>query len=646
MTGAGLLRDRAATASLLAFALTIPALLWVPTLFHHDPSVISVAAARGYHNGAAHLTIVALVGACIAAAWWFARPDALSPYAAPSARPTSWRVTALQAAAVFAAVAFLYFPPALARYGPFLEEQIHLAAVHRMLAGDAPFEDFEFLYGPLMLYPAYAWLKTTGYTLENFYAYVLAIELAAFAIIIYLVQARLQNIWLRLGAFTLIAALCFNAMLGPNQNGLRKLFGVLILFSVAQAPYARTRWVLHGLGVGALLAYSQEFGAATAIGIAAIYTALFIKTRNTQAIIALAATGAASAVAWLSILAPLLGDNIGAYFESLALLTQRFNAGEAAFPFYWTLSGLAQFALIFLAAWRVGVSLKAPWRGQAFASELMMIGAIAYALVALKSGLSRADQWHIVPTILPIVFAFLLPLPAGAVAIGRRTRIAAAGLIVILAATYSIGQFAIAQYIFRDDGLLPGYKSIARNDPAPAPLAPEPAYPALLAGNYHDLPEIRALSAFISEPPYRGRRVLTYRRGWSRPAFVGALKAGPLADDYIYSDARGEEIVAYLDAHPDTLIFMPPADYAWLRADPDTPPEGPGRSAFYGSPLAQAGAILSSVHAPAIPLEEEQKQLRWRRLVGGYVVQHYRPVFESGPVMVLARDDATGTFSP
>ena len=165
----------------------------------------------------------------------------------------------------------LYFPLAMARYGPFLEENIHLTAIHRMLAGDIPYQDFEFLYGPLMLYLPYFWCVLFGYTLASFYTYVACIEVLVFGLLLFVLQTRIHRFGERLFAFVFFAATLFNPLIGPNQNGLRKILPLLLLLSIIKYPFAKTAWFLNGIGLGLLLAYSHEIGVASSFAIVSIY---------------------------------------------------------------------------------------------------------------------------------------------------------------------------------------------------------------------------------------------------------------------------------------------------------------------------------------------------------------------------------------
>ena len=116
---------------------------------------------------------------------------------------------------------------------------------------------------------------------------------------------------------------------------------------------------------------------------------------------------------------------------------------------------------------------------------------------------------------------------------------------------------------------------------------------------------------------------------------MGALKVGPLADDFIYSDVRGDEIIALLEREPATLVLIAKDDFDWLQRGPNEPtPEKP----LYLIGQGKSRWVLehfTSVHVRGVPIEERQKQERWRRLVGNYLVGRYRVIYDDGSPYVL-----------
>ncbi len=622
-----------------AILLSLGVLGWalptIPMQFGHAEGVVSAAQHEGFNNRIAHLLAVAwLVGLTIVI-WLIARGDQTLPPEVEPEEGGAGRNQLLLPLLTIIVLCALYYPPAFAWHGALIEESIHLTNIHRMIAGDVPYKDFEFLYGPLMLYPAYFWARATDFSLTSFYGYILALELLVMLLILSRVQSFVAGFWARVGAYLLLASLYFNTLLGPNQNGLRKLLGVLILMNVARRPFSGTTWVFNGILLGLLMAYSQEFGGGTAIGITAIYASLFFKQRDPKAILGLFVIGGISLAVWLVTLWLLLTDDMGAYFSTLRYLTGQFDSGEAAFRFFWTVNSAAAFGILALGIWAVGRILARPWERVPGAGELMLVGGLGYAALLLKSGLSRTDQWHLDPVVLALAFALLLPLGERVPSLPRPARVLGIALIAVLAVTYTFGQFRIARYAFRE-GLVAGYSGLLQSEP-PAVERAEVVLPAAIymVGDPH--PEMLALTEFFATPEMQARKVLPYDDTWSAPYQIGVHKAGYLTDSYIYGDQRGHDLRAMLEADASILVLMSRDTYKWLGLGPDAAPEVPALNLAGFGKYRELRTLLSSPHIPGSLIEEQQKDERWRRLVGLYVMEAYTPIYESDWFVVLER---------
>jgi hypothetical protein len=613
-----------------------PALTILPEVFMPATDAVSQAVEAGYSNRVAYLVAVVWMGVSLVGAFWLARGGTgatAGPVTLPD-RPHG-KADLVLPALILLTIAVLFFPPAQALTGPRLEESIHLNAIHRMRAGDVPYRDFEFLYGPLMLYPAYWWTNIFGWSLGAYYSYIAMLELVVMLALSVPVLRHFRGLTTQLAVYLLLAGFYFNALLGPNQNGLRKLAGVFLLLWLTEKPMARGRWIGTGIGIGLLLAYSQEFGAATAVGVAAVYLALAVKTRSLAPAVALGIIAALSAVSWIGMLWLLLGAATEDYFAGVAWLARRFDLGEAAFSWYWTLSGAAVFGLIAMACLQVGRILSRHWDEQPGWSELFFVSAVAYAALMLKSGLNRADQWHLVPVVLPIVFAFLLPLGKKFAPLPRRQNILGLVLTVLLALAYSFGQWPIARYVFRER-LVEGYAMLAGKAAQGATLA-DTAYRPMVLDTGNPNPDLVDVARFLARPEWRGRAVFVYARNWTLPYQTGVRRAGYLADDYIYGDARGADARALLERDPSILIVVRPDEWDWLTGDPAAAaPVLPFNLGGWGA-WRTLRAYISSVHIPAVPVEEELKTLRWRHLLGDWIAPRYEPAYRSERYIILQR---------
>ncbi len=632
-------RHRVKYFGLFLFVVMIPALIYLPSWINRPAPIMSAAGAEGYNNQVAYLLSLAWIIVGTAGAWFLSR-GAESP-ANPAPGPiVDWPTMTFKRTFIFLvtlAVCLLYFPFALAKKGPMLEECIHLTAIQRMLGGDIPYQDFEFLYGPLMLYPAYWWVSLTSFSLTAFYFYVAGLELLVFLLLLRPFQKLIPSPWLRLGAFLLLASLCFNTMLGPNQNGLRKLVGVLLLLGAAQHPFKRRFWFLHGIILGALFSYSQDFGAATALGFAAIYGTIIVKQRNKNAILGLLTIALVSAITWMSLVGFLLGPATSSYFESLRYLTGQFNNGEAAFRFYWTANSLAVFGLITLAICFVGRLIGTQWKEIAGAKELLIIGGLAYAAVMLKSGLSRADQWHLDPGIMALAMAFLLPLPNRVLKpMSRLQNLLGIGFIIVIALTYSFGQLHMAKYVFKK-GLMGGYAQLGQEEAKLDPIDPSPQAPFLERKVRHPKSELGRLARFMATASMKERPVVAYGRTWGVPMCIGVKKTGYLTDNYIYGDKRGQRLQMLLEENPNIVVLMDHPTFDWLQGKLDIEAIQPNHNLAGFGIQKELREVLSSVHIRALATENRLLDLRWRKLIGNYVIKAYEAVYQSKSYVVLQR---------
>jgi hypothetical protein len=191
--------------SLVVFIGYIPLLGWLPYQFAVPAEVSSAASAAGYSGRAATWimgvwTLCGMVGAAVVA--WLRRARGASPTSDPGGRAPSEsegpdgagaeteqlavpdrRTRLLEVLIVAIVVGLMYFPLFLAQYGPYIEDNIFLNALHRMGSGQQPFVDFEFLYGPLMIQAAWLWTKLFGYSMVSFYAYLALLEVLLFGVL-------------------------------------------------------------------------------------------------------------------------------------------------------------------------------------------------------------------------------------------------------------------------------------------------------------------------------------------------------------------------------------------------------------------------------------------------------------------------------
>lgn len=619
---------------------TVP--YWVPLA----PDVASAAAVEGYNNNIAFLAMAgwSAVGVLLFAlggvAGWFGSEAAPEERRAADSPHPFTRRHAVELLLVFIGVCLLYFPFFLARYGPFTEEQVFLTALHRMMGGQKPYVNFEFLYSPLMLYLAYGWTRLFGYSLTSYYAYMALLEAVPYTLLLAVLQRVFPQPRQRYLAFLLISSFLLNVLLAPNQNGLRKLIAIFGLLLIAERPDSWRRVLPGGLLLGLQLAYSHDYGLAGVAAMLALYGWLFLRSWHGRYLLYALGAGAAAGVVWVGLTLLVMGGDFPAYLTETLYLLGRFGAGEAGFRFYWTANGLALFALLALAGTLVGSGLFRQRKVAVTAGDALLFTAVVYALVALKSGLNRSDLWHLDPGFLLLLVAFVWPWPRRVFAVGPWGQRLAVGLLLLAGTTYLFG-------------LLPNGSHVARGwwrglvDTAVAPIPPGAALdipigccltraPTIELERSHPRPEILQLADYLAQPDRANAPVLFYGDLWSLGVNIGVYKTDLINDDFLYSDERGLALRQFLIDRPTALVIIrrPLYDRLYGLADPHSFPEMAER--FSPTLAKQLGGWLSTIHYHGVEMEQGVREQRWTRTVGVYVRDHYQSVAEFGDMLVLA----------
>src|SRR5205807_576032 len=98
-----------------------------------------------------------------------------------------------------------------------------LTVLHRMHSGLRPYRDFEFAYGPLMVYMAHGWMLAFGYSMRSYYALICLLEAIQFSALILVMRRWIPNFRARMLAFGFLTVFLFDTLLGLNWNGMRRL---------------------------------------------------------------------------------------------------------------------------------------------------------------------------------------------------------------------------------------------------------------------------------------------------------------------------------------------------------------------------------------------------------------------------------------
>ncbi len=621
------------------FAGFVPLLVVAPTLTPSDPTILSAAAAEGYNTGVAYRVAVLWALTGIVAALLAARRGMLpaAPRGATDAHDSEvpparrW----IERIVVALLVLLLLWPPFLARYGPFIEDNIFTNALHRMHGGMMPYRDFEFLYGPLMLVSASWWTRLVGYSLQGYYTWLLILEVVQYVVLVALLQRLVPEFRARVLIFVAIAILVANPLLGLNYNGIRRLLPLAALLLLSRDPTSTRRAIVAGVMLGLGVAYAHDFGLVALVASAGLFGLLWLRAPSLALFRTAALLGAVAIATWLLVTFLLLGDSFTAYLVDTRSLVTRFSAGEAGFRFYWTANSLAGFALLSLAGVLVGRGI-AHWRERApLWGDSFFVVAMMATLLSLKSGLNRSDVWHLDGALFPLALAFLLPLPRRAFAWSVKEGRVATMLLAAFVMTYALGNAPTAAYA--GAGLARGAQDVLAGVPPDRDAcAPARAAPCIESERSSGREEFEALGAYLAEPTQRGRRVMLYGELWGIGPRIGVYKRDHLNDDFIYDDARGIRAGQWIAEVPDGLVAIDSGWYARLVAPAGGDTIG-ATAPFTPSLVKSASVWLASVHYRGVVVERPLAELRWRRTAGVTVRREFVLDRRFGKFVVLRR---------
>lgn len=531
---------------------------------------------------------------------------------------------------VLIAAAVLYWPGALAKMGPWIEDEYFLNVLWRMACGAEPYTDFEFLYGPLMVYPLAGWTEWVGLSMQSYYSFYVAAQVSLLVILCLVFQATITHAVRRYLAILLFAPFVMDILLGMNWIAWRYIGVVFVLLLLSRSPLAWPSLVLAALVTGAQAAYSYEYGiAAMLAGLTAIGMSFF------EGRLRASAAGAAgyilgSVVAWAGLAATLTGDAFGDYITMTRLVASvASEQGLGKFAFFWTGQSLALFLVLALALALAAVSLNRLGRVAATPADRFLAGALVFGLVSLKIALQRADFVHLAPPFIPLVIAFLMDGPRRVASTPASVRLFATVCIAVAAASHSVALAPWAQWIVKDQ--VAGWKQIARGDEGVLPFAARKQ--SLYVGRAYINDVFVDLAGLLARPEYAERPVLFYRQTWDLPPVVGVCPEGYAYYDLLYSDARAphKTLVANSD---DVLVVMHLTDFDAL-SQPRIEAEAKLRDL---NGLRRIAQLVGSSHFAQSHIENGAIESNiWRDAVGDDIVQQFQPLHTVGAFVVLGR---------
>lgn len=619
-----------------AYIALVAALPVVPRWIPADTIGVSAAAADGYNTAAAFWTVLVWAALVIATFAWRQRRSAgngaaVSP--APGSEPHDGaagrrNVRWGEIAAVFVLASLAYFPLVLAPYAPFSEDMYFLTALGRMECGQVPYRDFGFLYGPSMIYLLRGWSQAFGVSLASYYGFLALFEGLQFAVLMAVLQRLVPGRRERYAVFLLLLPFLFNNLFGLNYNGVRWLVPALAVLLASLRPYDRVATAGCTLLLGFHLTYSHEYAIAALLAITGMHAVLAWRGERRASVRAVLVIGAGSVALWAAVTRLLLGESMTAYIGHAREIVSMMATGHAGFRFYWTANSLALFGLLTMACAILGARLAARRTGSPDAGERLLVAAVVFTLVALKSGLTRADLWHLDPNFLPLVIAFLLPYSATTLMPDRAWRRIAHGLVAIASVTFLVG---IAPMLsLHATSYLRGLGDTLAGTPLPA--AGEPGAGIERERRRPDA-DLLALGAYLRSTEPNDRPVLFYGRAWALSARIGVCPAPYKLDDLMYTEFTRPE-AEYLKAHPDTRIVIRRDEFTRLYG-------GSGGAAPHSrlvmTPMKRLGRWLSSVHYDSAETEARLQDEARERLTGRYVRDAYDVSAAFGEYIVLGR---------
>jgi len=469
----------------------------------------------------------------------------------------------------------------------------------------------------------------------GYYAYICLLESVQYLLIVVLLQIYIPNAKHRFWAILLISGMVFNTLLSPTWNGLRRLFPVLILLYASQATQSTNKSLISGLLLGLMMAYSHDYGAACAIGLAGAYLAAYANMRSLPILFRLAMIGIVSLAVWILTTWSILGTDTVRYFEHSIYSMSRYSQ-EGGFQFYWTLNSLAVFSIIIGSALLIG---QGSLRKQHFSTaDLFLISAFVYTIIALKSGMNRCDMWHLVPPTFGLVLWWILPLDKYRFSAPKPIRTAMVGIIAVMSTTYLIALAPTGQHYLT--GLYNGAKDVLSGR-TPS-FSSNTRIPSILAENSDPEPAQTQLAEYINRPELRVRPVFLYSRLWGLDKAIGVVPETYPTDDFLLSESAGIELGKYVagPAKPLVVLDQPLFDAIYQNA---TLPDSMSKleaSAYFdrrnnSTLMKQILRLTSTVHYVAAPIENIEKEKRWIRTVGVKLKTSHRKIAQFGQYVVL-----------
>ncbi|MCV2870698.1 hypothetical protein OEZ71_00145 [Defluviimonas sp. WL0050] len=586
-------------------------LAFVPRLVVANPEteVVSAALALGYNAPLAYSVVllwslILILSAALSGKAHMAAPEP----ALGCGRFVIWELVA-----VFALFFLAYFPVFLARYAPITEDHGFITALFRMVCGQIPFKDFEFLYGPAMIYSLWWWGQVFGVSVTSYFSFLAMQEAVQFTVLMAVLQLAIADRRRRYLVFLLVLPFLVDTLLGVNWSALRRLLAVFALLLAAMRPFDFRMNVAVAVLIGLYATYSHEYAAAALFGIGLMYGVLLLGPNRRRALVSGPVIALGALVVWAAGIYAMLGPDWPHYIETMKRVVGVMSQGHVSFAFHWTLNSVALFTLMTLACLAVGGAMTR-FRQGASMGDLFLVGAFGFTLVALKSGLTRADHWHLGAAFTALFFAFLLPLNSLAVSISPQMRKAGVILIAIAGLSYLLGIHSSSKryaraYLRGAEDVLSGARTVE--------FAPG-EFRGPTAEEEHTKPnaKLSAIGRYLADPARTDRPVLYYGTAWMVAPRIGACSEYFPLDALMYSELPNPG-AEFLERHRDAFVVMTRADY--LRVFEGETKQKESELAL----IPWLGSWLTSVHFTQVDLEARLLQDARDRTTGAYLREYY-----------------------
>lgn len=393
-----------------------------PYLIPSSSPLLSASSLSGFNNTVAYAAYVVFSCATAAALVRWSRPSSRSlPIAVDG---PLFLTPPLEVVAVIGAQAALFAVVQVVK-GFVLAEALYFEdAAYRVTAGAVPFVDFNFFYGPLMLYPTVL-LARIG-SVETAYAIAYIATWVAGLYFLYCVIGQfVQDRWARTVWFGFFAFGLFSPILGLNYTFMRFTLPLLAVMAAWRAHLSASgsqHAVAAALMALALLC-SPDMGlvAAAGVGIVGLCAAWATPAAaRGRVLVQFGLVGGAALLVSAGALLLIDGTTgpLVAYLRPIAT----FSAGAWNTPIdpslpVLTLLGLTLFVLVRLAgAWR---------RGDIVGHAPLLAGYVAVLLAMQRASFGKADVIHVAYSGLPIFIVAAGAAGTGAPGRGRQFALAA-----------------------------------------------------------------------------------------------------------------------------------------------------------------------------------------------------------------------------